>query len=112
MVMIITNRCLLVASATLIHADEGARLVRMENKKRTWAKAVTWQISGLVMMTAANYFYLGNLQQSAGLSLLLAALGLVSYVIHERLWARTRWGIQPQAGPTHSRNYDSSSPSS
>jgi uncharacterized membrane protein len=70
----------------------------MENKKRTWAKAVTWQVSGLIVMTVVNYFYLGSLQQGAGLSLLLAALGLVSYVIHERLWARIHWGLRHQSG--------------
>lgn len=73
----------------------------MENKKRTWAKAITWQISGLIVMTAVNYLYLGSLQQGAGLSLLLATLGLFSYVIHERLWAHVRWGapgIQSQPG--------------
>jgi uncharacterized membrane protein len=65
----------------------------MENKKRTWAKAITWQVSGLIVMTVVNYLYLGSLQQGAGLSLLLASLGLVSYVIHERLWARVNWGL-------------------
>jgi uncharacterized membrane protein len=68
----------------------------MENKKRTWAKAVTWQACGLIVMTVVNYLYLGSLQEGAGLSLLLTALGLISYVVHERLWARIRWGMQRQ----------------
>ena len=67
----------------------------MENKKRTWTKALTWQAIGLLMMSTVNYFYLGNLQQGIGLSLLLTALGLLTYVVHERLWARVRWGINP-----------------
>ena len=67
----------------------------MEHNRRTWAKALTWQTSGLITMTGVNYLFLGSLQQSMGLSALLAALGLVTYVIHERLWARVNWGTRP-----------------
>lgn len=64
----------------------------MENKKRTWIKALTWQAIGLLTMTTVNYLYLGNLSQGMGLSLLLTAQGLLTYVVHERVWARVRWG--------------------
>ena len=67
----------------------------MENKKRTWTKALTWQAIGLLMMSTVNYVYLGNLQQGIGLSLLLTVQGLLTYVVHERLWARVRWGTAP-----------------
>jgi uncharacterized membrane protein len=74
----------------------------MENKKRTWTKALTWQAIGLVMMTAVNYFYLGDLNKGIGLTLLLTVQGLLTYVVHERLWARVRWGtgspaVRPEA---------------
>lgn len=69
----------------------------MENKKRTWTKALTWQAIGLLMMTAVNYLYLGNFHQGMGLSLLLTLQGLLTYVVHERLWARVRWGTAPNA---------------
>ena len=72
----------------------------MENNKRTWAKALTWQTTGLIIMTGVNYLVLGSLQQSMGLSALLTALGLVTYVIHERLWARVRWGLHKPASPS------------
>lgn len=64
----------------------------MENKNRTWIKALTWQAIGLLTMTTVNYFYLGNLSQGMGLSLLLTVQGLLTYVVHERVWARVRWG--------------------
>lgn len=66
----------------------------MENRKRTWTKALTWQAIGLIMMSTVNYFYLGNLKQGIGLSLLLTVLGLLTYVVHERMWARVRWGLR------------------
>ena len=71
----------------------------MEQQKRTWAKACTWQILGLFVMTTVNYLFLGNLQQSMGLSLLLAILGLITYVIHERLWSRVIWGRSGATAP-------------
>jgi uncharacterized membrane protein len=81
----------------------------MEAKKRTLTKALTWQAIGLLMMTTVNYLYLGNLNQGIGLSLLLTALGLLTYVVHERLWARVRWGTgagaasAPSAAPPETR---------
>ena len=71
----------------------------MENKKRAWIKALTWQGTGLVFMTAMNYLYLGNLSQGMGLSLLLTAQGLLAYVVHERIWAKVRWGMQSPTPP-------------
>ncbi|AOW13002.1 hypothetical protein LPB72_18720 [Hydrogenophaga crassostreae] len=75
----------------------------MENKKRTWTKALTWQTLGLLVMTFVNYLYLGNLNQGIGLSLLLSGLGLLTYVVHERLWARVRWGMGNPSAPADSR---------
>ena len=73
----------------------------MENKKRTWIKALTWQGIGLLSMTTVNYLYLGNLSQGMGLSLLLTVQGLLTYVVHERVWARVRWGkVFPALEPT------------
>ena len=72
----------------------------MEYKKRTWTKALSWQAIGLLMMSVVNYFYLGDLHQGLGLSLLLTVQGLLTYVVHERLWARVRWGTGPAASAT------------
>jgi uncharacterized membrane protein len=76
----------------------------MENKKRTWTKALTWQASGLIFMTALNYLYLGDFGQGMGLSLLLTAQGLLAYFVHERLWAKVRWGIQSPTKPAEPRS--------
>jgi uncharacterized membrane protein len=92
MVTIITTCGFLVWNATLLHGGTTSTLSPMENQKRTWAKALTWQASGFVIMIAVNYLFLGSLQQSMGLSALLTGMGLITYVIHERLWARVRWG--------------------
>lgn len=53
----------------------------------------------MLMMTTVNYLYLGNFNQGIGLSLLLTAQGLLTYVVHERLWARVRWGMGSATAP-------------
>lgn len=64
----------------------------MEKNTRLLTKAITWQMIGFVMMTVVNYLYMGNLQAGLGLSALLTLIGLVSYYVHERVWAAVRWG--------------------
>jgi uncharacterized membrane protein len=92
-VTIITKCGLKVTSKTLIHAEAIRTMAGMENSKRTLTKAITWQIIGFVMMAIVNYFYMGDFSQGLGLSALLTLIGLVSYYLHERLWASTKWGM-------------------
>jgi uncharacterized membrane protein len=64
----------------------------MDTKKRTLIKALTWQSLGFGLMTFINYFYMGNLAQGLSLSALLTTVGLVTYFLHERIWASVAWG--------------------
>lgn len=65
----------------------------MEQKRRTWTKALTWQLIGFVVMTVINYGYLGSFQSGLGLSALLTGVGLVTYYLHERAWSHLSWGM-------------------
>ena len=78
----------------MIHATRENIILFMENNRRTLTKAITWQVIGFVMMAVVNYFYMGDFSQGLGLSALLTLIGLVSYYLHERLWASIRWGRQ------------------
>lgn len=62
----------------------------METKKRTWMKAITWQLSGLIVMTPINVWYLGNWFDSLGLALTLNGAGIIMFYMHERIWTRVR----------------------
>lgn len=64
----------------------------MEKKTRTAMKAITWQLIGFVMMSVINTIYMGNWSDGLGLSSVLTLIGLVSYYLHEQVWARIRWG--------------------
>jgi uncharacterized membrane protein len=65
----------------------------METPIRSLAKAVTWQALGLLTMTAITYALTGSLATGGAVALLGAASGMITYVLHERLWARIRWGL-------------------
>ncbi len=69
----------------------------METKKRTVAKAFCWQAVGLVVMSIIGYAVTGSVGEGGALALTSAAVGLVNYFLHERLWARVRWGRVPGA---------------
>jgi uncharacterized membrane protein len=77
---------------TLIHALGRFDNRRMEKKTRMLMKAITWQLIGFTVMSGINSFYMGDWRQGLGLSALLTVIGLVSYYLHEQLWARIRWG--------------------
>lgn len=64
----------------------------MEKKTRMLMKAVTWQLIGFIVMSVINVLYMGNWRDGIGLSAVLTLIGLVSYYLHEQVWARIRWG--------------------
>lgn len=64
----------------------------MDSPKRTWTKAIFWQLLGLVSMVAVGYLFTGSLKVGGLMALVNAALGLATYVIYERFWARVSWG--------------------
>lgn len=64
----------------------------MDTRKRTIAKAVSWQVLGLITMTLLALIFTGNIASAGGLALGGALSGFVFFVIHERVWARIPWG--------------------
>ncbi len=64
----------------------------METNKRTIAKAFCWQAVGLIVMTIIGYMFTGSASEGGALALTSAAIGLMTYFLHERMWARVRWG--------------------
>jgi len=64
----------------------------METMKRTVAKAVTWQIAGLIAMTLIGYIMTGSWRSGGGIAVAGMVSGFVSYFLHERIWAAIGWG--------------------
>lgn len=64
----------------------------MDSPARSIVKAVTWQLLGLLTMTLLAWAATGSLTAAGGLALGAAATGFVCFILHERIWARIRWG--------------------
>ena len=77
---------------TLIHAAMRFDNLHMEKKTRMLMKALTWQLIGFAVMSVINVLYMGDWRAGIGLSTVLTLIGLVSYYLHEQVWARIRWG--------------------
>ncbi len=64
----------------------------METRRRTLAKAIGWQMLGLVVMLTVGAALTGSVALGGTLAVLNAGLGFLSYIAYERLWSRVRWG--------------------
>lgn len=70
----------------------------MDTKQRSIAKAVIWQVIGLVSMTLVGFLITGSVQSGGAMALVNAASGLALYLAYERAWSRVSWGIQARSG--------------
>lgn len=67
-----------------------------ETPRRSMVKALTWQTSGLAVMTAITWVVTGSVATGGAIAVLGALTGTVTYILHERLWARIGWGQAPE----------------
>jgi len=70
----------------------------MDSNLRTLAKTATWQSSGLLAMCGITYAVTGSLADGGIVAVIATATGTLSYIIHERLWSRVRWGRLGEVG--------------
>ena len=66
-----------------------------DSPRRSIVKALTWQAVGLLVMTTITWLVTGSVTTGGAIALLGAATGMVTYVLHERLWAQVGWGRVP-----------------
>ena len=64
----------------------------MDSPARSIAKAVTWQLLGFAVMMGITFALTGSLMTGGAVALGGAVVGSFTYVVHERIWARIRWG--------------------
>ena len=71
----------------------------MDTKRRTLVKAFVWQIMGLVTMSLIGWIVTGSVAQSSSIAVIGTICSFVTYIFHERVWSRVRWGrFETQAG--------------
>ena len=64
----------------------------METRTRSIVKAALWTLIGFVMMTSVGFVLTGSVSLGGQMATLNAGLGMVCYVIYERIWAAVSWG--------------------
>ena len=64
----------------------------METRKRSFVKALIWSTLGLVMMAIVGAIATGSATIGGAMALINTGIGLVLYVLYERVWAAIRWG--------------------
>ncbi len=75
----------------------------LETRTRTIVKAVGWQALGLIVTAAIGWLVTGSWMQSSTLSATIAVVGLIAYVLYERLWLAIGWGRVGQSTTNSSR---------
>lgn len=64
----------------------------METRRRSMVKAVIWNLIGLATMAGVGLLATGSAALGGTLALINTGIGLVTYVLYERIWAAIRWG--------------------
>ncbi|TFF21669.1 DUF2061 domain-containing protein [Jiella endophytica] len=70
----------------------------MESKKRSLAKAISWQVVGLFSMAILGDIFTGSFFAGGELALTSCGFGFVAYILHERVWAAVHWGLKAASG--------------
>ena len=64
----------------------------METRRRSVVKAVIWNVIGLTVMTVVGMLATGSAPVGGAMALVNTGLGVVTYLIYERIWAGIAWG--------------------
>lgn len=67
---------------------------KSESGARTFVKAVLWNVVGLFTMTLVGLVLTGSAAVGGVMALVNTAIGLICYVIYERVWAHVGWGLR------------------
>jgi adenylylsulfate kinase len=64
----------------------------IDSKKRTMAKAASWKVVGIVMLSVVTYLATGNLLATTLVALAYHTLQFFLFSLHDRLWNKVLWG--------------------
>lgn len=64
----------------------------MDSRKRTFLKAILWNLIGLAMMAVVGIAATGSAAVGGVMALVNTVIGLAFYILYERLWSRISWG--------------------
>jgi uncharacterized membrane protein len=64
----------------------------MDTRKRTFLKAILWNLLGLASMALVGFLMTGSVALGGGMALANTLIGLTCYIVYERVWSRISWG--------------------
>ena len=64
----------------------------METRCRSLIKATIWSLMGLAIMSLIGWLATGSVTVGGVMALINTCIGLVMYVLYERVWASISWG--------------------
>lgn len=68
-------------------------MTRIVSRRRSVTKALTYRIAIMCCDFIAIYLFTGTVRIAIGFMIVSNVYTTVGYILHERLWARTDWGI-------------------
>jgi len=63
-----------------------------DTRKRSLTKTLTWRVLALLSTFVITFLFLGDFQDSLKVTIILNAVAVVMYYLHERFWDWTDWG--------------------
>ena len=66
--------------------------VLVSTPERSFAKGVTWEVSGLVTVAVVALLVTGNLLAALAIGAAVFPVRVGMYFLHERLWKHFKWG--------------------
>ncbi|MEO0486568.1 MAG: DUF2061 domain-containing protein [Pseudomonadota bacterium] len=64
----------------------------MDSALRSFVKSVLWAAIGFVVMTIVGFVATGSLSVGGAMAAVNTVVGLATYLLYERVWARISWG--------------------
>ena len=63
-----------------------------ESKKRSLAKAISYRIICIIMLSVVTYLITGDIVEMTSIVVVFQSIQMFVYYFHERLWERIQWG--------------------
>ena len=70
---------------------------RTETRKRSLVKALSYRVAIVCLDFLAIYIFTHKVNVALGFMIVSNVYTTVGYFLHERFWARVRWGTEPKA---------------
>jgi len=82
------------------HDDQRCvQLVTRASRKRSVVKAISYRVIIICLDFTAIYLLTGKTEIALGFMVVSNIYTTFGYFLHERLWARIRWGLQADLTP-------------